>query len=77
MKESVIKCNQGLALTQNNYDIAIGLLKDRFGKDEIIVRSGINKLLSLSFVKSGANLTNLGLHDTLLLFKLEVLNQLA
>lgn len=38
---------------------AIGLLNDRFGKNEIIVKSHANRLLSLTLVKPEANLKEL------------------
>lgn len=44
-KGLTLKGIQGLALTQNNYDVAIRLLKDRFVKNKIEVRSHINKTL--------------------------------
>ncbi|XP_035233960.1 uncharacterized protein LOC118205787 [Stegodyphus dumicola] len=54
---------QGLLVSENNYDLAVELLKERFGKKEIIVRSHINHLLNLSAVKSASYLKQL--YDTI------------
>lgn len=41
-----------VSLKQKHYDVAIGYLKDRFGKNEIILRSHVKKLLNLNPMKS-------------------------
>ncbi|XP_035231814.1 uncharacterized protein LOC118203642 [Stegodyphus dumicola] len=57
---------QGLLVSENNYDLAVELLKERYGKKEIIVRSHINHLLNLSAVKSASYLKQLReLYDTI------------
>lgn len=49
-----------ISLTENNYDVATGLIKNRFGKNlEIIVRSHANKLLNKTSVISGTHFREL------------------
>ena len=42
---------QGLALTKINFETAVDLIKNRFGKRDIIARYEIDALLNLSPVK--------------------------
>lgn len=60
---------------QNIYEVAMELLKDRFGKNKIIVRSHVvRKLLSLTLVKFGVNLRELRqLRDTCIIIQIRSL----
>ncbi|KFM58018.1 hypothetical protein X975_21488, partial [Stegodyphus mimosarum] len=47
LKDSALKCIQGLTLTQNNYDLAVELLKERFGSERTFVDKQISRKLKL------------------------------
>ncbi|XP_066923466.1 uncharacterized protein [Clytia hemisphaerica] len=40
-------CIQGITLSNENYDIALKMLKERFGDEQIIISAHMNKLLNL------------------------------
>lgn len=52
----------GLALTDDNYDSAITMLKSRFGRKDLVINAHMNKLLNMTAVKRAT--------DVLLLRKL-------
>ena len=45
----------GLSLTATNYQNAVELLTERFGKDTVIINSYMNRLMKISPLKSGAD----------------------
>ena len=45
----------GLSLTATNYQNAVELLSQRFGKDTVIINSYMNRLMKISPLKSGAD----------------------
>ncbi|GFT02251.1 reverse transcriptase domain-containing protein [Trichonephila clavipes] len=49
----------GFALSDDNYDNALILLKERFGREEIVVSAHMSKLLNLYPVKDSNNVTGL------------------
>ncbi|XP_054709059.1 uncharacterized protein LOC129230360 [Uloborus diversus] len=49
----------GFSLTDQNYDESINLLKERFGRSDIIMSSHMHKLLLVDSVKSCANVIGL------------------
>ncbi|GBN78670.1 hypothetical protein AVEN_260252-1, partial [Araneus ventricosus] len=49
----------GFSLTDQNYDASIKLLKERFGRTDIIISSHMHKLLLIDSVKSCFNVTGL------------------
>ena len=63
LKAYVIKdaatCISGLQLTNDNYDIALNLLKERYGDHQIIVSAHMNKLLNLQPVYQISNVKDL------------------
>ena len=55
----------GLSLTEENYDKAIKILENRFGRKELIIDSHMNKLLDLPPVKRSCDAVGLRkLYDT-------------
>ena len=64
LKPPALTVIQGLALSEANYETALDLIKNRFGKKDIIVRYKIDALLNLSPVKSVNQIKELRLlHD--------------
>lgn len=54
----------GLALSDANYDIAIDLLKKRFGRKDLVINAHMNKLLNMTPVKRANDVSALRkLHD--------------
>ena len=47
LKGTVSEVISGLELTQENYDIAINLLKERYGKKQIMIKAHFAKLMNL------------------------------
>ena len=45
----------GLSLTATNYQNAVELLTQRFGRDTVIINSYMNRLMKISPLKSGAD----------------------
>lgn len=65
LKSSAQHAIKGLSLSEKNYEIAVKILVDRYGKKEILIRSHINNLLNLSPVRNASNLKDLrDLYDT-------------
>ena len=55
----------GLALTESNYEVAVKLLKERFGNRQLIINSHMDALLNVSGVTSSSNIKNVRtLYDT-------------
>ncbi|KAH7947894.1 hypothetical protein HPB52_016545 [Rhipicephalus sanguineus] len=55
---------KGIRLADNNYDIAVKTLKERFGRQELLVNEHIEQLLALSPVRSSKEVEKLRmLHD--------------
>ena len=64
-KDEALKSIEVLSLTASNYNTAITLLQERYGRSEKIVFSHINKLLSLEF-PTNVTVTELwGVYDKL------------
>ncbi|XP_037520499.1 uncharacterized protein LOC119397132 [Rhipicephalus sanguineus] len=56
---------EGIRLADNNYEIAVTTLKERFGRQELLVNEHIDQLLALSPVRSSKEVEELRvLHDT-------------
>ncbi|KAH7948141.1 hypothetical protein HPB52_018767 [Rhipicephalus sanguineus] len=56
---------EGIRLADNNYEIAVTTLKERFGRHELLVNEHIDQLLALSPVRSSKEVEKLRvLHDT-------------
>ncbi|KAH7986454.1 hypothetical protein HPB52_024962 [Rhipicephalus sanguineus] len=56
---------EGIRLADNNYEIAVITLKERFGRQELLVNEHIDQLLALSPVRSSKEVEKLRvLHDT-------------
>ncbi|KAH7961517.1 hypothetical protein HPB52_009524 [Rhipicephalus sanguineus] len=56
---------EGITLADNNYEIAVTTLKERFGRQELLVNEHIDQLLALSPVRSSKEVEKLRvLHDT-------------
>ena len=49
----------GLKITESNYDAAIDMLKERFGRKDLIVSAHMSKLLSLTPVKRSSDIVAL------------------
>lgn len=49
----------GLKLSNDNYEIALNLLKDRFGDPQMIISGHMNKLLNLEPVMAISDVRNL------------------
>lgn len=49
----------GFAITESNYDSSIELLSERFGRNDLIISSHVNKLLSIDSVKNSSNIKGL------------------
>ncbi|XP_054713000.1 uncharacterized protein LOC129222513 [Uloborus diversus] len=61
-------CVSGFALNESNYDACINILKDRYGRKDLIINSHMNKLLNLEPVRSSSNILGLrNLYDQLLI----------
>ena len=55
----------GLALTDSNYEVAVKLLKERFGNCQLIINSHMDALLNVSGVTLSSNIKNVRtLYDT-------------
>ncbi|XP_040078960.1 uncharacterized protein LOC120850512 [Ixodes scapularis] len=50
---------EGLAVIAENYEVAIDLLKERFGKQELIIESHLSRLLEIKPVHDSRNVTAL------------------
>ena len=50
LEDTVSRAIQGLSLTDSNYDSAIEILKDRFGKPQQIISGHMDELLKLPAV---------------------------
>ena len=50
---------KGLSLNNSNYDVALDLLKERFGDEQVIVSAHINSLLNLEVVASVSDIKGL------------------
>lgn len=59
LRGTALTAISGFALTSENYDSSIQLLKERFGRPELIISSHMNKLLKLESVKSVNNIHDL------------------
>ena len=55
LREAVFVAIKGFSLTNNNYQSALDILKDPFGKKTIVINSHINKLLNLTQVKKSSS----------------------
>ena len=53
------KCVEGITLTEENYEEALKVLKERFGNPQLTITAHMNKLLKLNKIKSGANVKEL------------------
>ena len=53
---SALNAIRGLALTDQNYEKCIELLKSRFGRDDIVINSHMTKLLNLEPVRNSSNI---------------------
>ncbi|GBN01000.1 hypothetical protein AVEN_260942-1 [Araneus ventricosus] len=49
----------GFAITDQNYDSSIALIKERFGRSDLVISCHMNKLLITESVKSASNVTAL------------------
>ena len=56
LEEDALRTIQGLSLTENNYDKAMALLKDRFGNTQVIITAHMNELLKLRKIESDKDL---------------------
>ncbi|KAH7957448.1 hypothetical protein HPB52_019078 [Rhipicephalus sanguineus] len=55
---------EGIRLAEQNYDLAIKILTDRFGRRDLLVNEHVDHLLTLSPVKSPSEVLKLRiLHD--------------
>ena len=52
-------CIEGLSLCNDNYQIALGLLKERYGDKQILISSHMNKLLELNVIVESNNTKDL------------------
>ncbi|GAB1607213.1 hypothetical protein Ahia01_001004600, partial [Argonauta hians] len=52
LKGEAKACIQGLSLTEANYNVAVNILSERFGKKEIIIASHIDTLLNIDIPPS-------------------------
>ncbi|XP_071036967.1 uncharacterized protein [Parasteatoda tepidariorum] len=52
-------CINGFALTDENYDIALKLLKNRFGNKNSLIQAHLNQLLKLPFIRNVNDLIGL------------------
>jgi len=52
---SAITLIAGLPLTANNYDVALNLLKERFGNEQITIRAHVRELLNIECVLNSSN----------------------
>lgn len=59
LKSSAQTAIQGLPITEENYDTAVQILENRYGKKEMLIRSHINKLLNLPPIRNSSNLKEL------------------
>ncbi|GFR11993.1 uncharacterized protein TNCT_585531 [Trichonephila clavata] len=50
---------RGLTLSANNYTIALNIIKEQFGRKDIIIDSHVSKLLHLNPVRKSYDVTNL------------------
>ena len=57
--DSARACVVGFALTEANYEVAVELLKDRFGKSVVVKRAHINGLMNLKPVFSESDVSRL------------------
>lgn len=56
---SALSAVSGFALTAENYDSALGLLKDRFGRTDLIISAHMKKLLDMQSVKDARDVKSL------------------
>lgn len=59
LKSYLIAAIAGLKVTDTNYDTAVDMLKQRFGRKDIIVSAHRSKLLNLSQVKRSSDIVAL------------------
>ncbi|KAG0415361.1 hypothetical protein HPB47_007473 [Ixodes persulcatus] len=50
---------EGIRLSEQNYDLAVRTLHDRFGRRDILIDEHINQLLNLPKISSSRNVTQL------------------
>ena len=50
---------KGLSLTNNNYELALQLLRERFGDEQVIISAHMNNLLRLEVIKGVSDVRGL------------------
>ena len=50
---------KGLSLTNNNYEVALQLLRERFGDEQVIISAHMNNLLRLEVIKGVSDVRGL------------------
>lgn len=56
---NLLKSTEGFAVTADNYLKAIEILKDRYGRKDLLINVHMNRLLSLSHIKYSSYTKNL------------------
>ncbi|GBN50588.1 hypothetical protein AVEN_4592-1 [Araneus ventricosus] len=59
LRGTALAAVSGFALTDQNYDSSIALIKERFGRSDLVISCHMNKLLMIESVKSVSNVTAL------------------
>ncbi|GBO23785.1 hypothetical protein AVEN_13262-1 [Araneus ventricosus] len=54
-----LSCIKGFAVSDDNYESAIKLLKDTFGQTDVLINAHVSKLLNMSPLKNSSNLQEL------------------
>ncbi|GBN88371.1 hypothetical protein AVEN_242099-1 [Araneus ventricosus] len=54
-----LSCIKGFAISDDNYESAIKLLKDTFGQTDVLINAHVSKLLNMSPLKNSSNLQEL------------------
>ncbi|XP_037520910.1 uncharacterized protein LOC119397560 [Rhipicephalus sanguineus] len=68
---------EGIRLADNNYDIAVKTLKERFGRQELLVNEHIDQLLALSPVRSSKEVEKLRMLQDAVRFRVSALEGLG
>ena len=71
LKGDAARAVEGLSLTSTNYDIAVTLLKERFGKKHVVQNAYTEALLKMPAAENEANwvrqmISNTEIHSTLI-----------
>ncbi|GBL75222.1 hypothetical protein AVEN_194457-1 [Araneus ventricosus] len=59
LRGTALAAVSGFALTEQNYDSSIALIKERFDRSDLVISCHMNKLLMIESVKSVSNVTAL------------------